>query len=62
MSIITRQENIDGRWYTWVIYNELNCTMFETEKKLTEQEAQLKLDDFMQSLNKQNTIDGSTNL
>lgn len=44
MNIITRQEEIDNRWLTWVDIGDNNCLLFETENQLTEEEAQVKLD------------------
>lgn len=49
MSIITRQEQINNRWLTWVAYNGLNCFLFETDNQLTEAEAEQKLLDWQAS-------------
>lgn len=45
MSIITRQEEIDNRWLTWVDMGDNNCLLFETDNQLTEEEAQVLLDE-----------------
>lgn len=47
--MITRQEEIDGKWYAWVPYDGLNCLMFEDNHEITEEEAQIKLDEWKAS-------------
>lgn len=44
MSIISRQEQIDGRWYAWIITEGLNTMMVEDDHEITEEEAQVKLE------------------
>lgn len=58
MGIITRQEQINGKWITWIPYNEYSCLYFETDEQMTEEEAQIKLDE---ALNPPEVTDGSTN-
>lgn len=43
MSFITRQEEIDGKWYAWIPYDGLNCLMFEDDHEINEEEAKQKL-------------------
>jgi hypothetical protein len=45
MSIISRQEKLNGKWITWIPLPNLSCLFFETEHQMTEEEAQLKLDE-----------------
>lgn len=45
MSIISRQEQIDNRWITWIPYNEYSCLYFEDDHQITEEEAQARLDE-----------------
>lgn len=49
MSIIIRQEEIDNRWLTWIPYNGLDCLLLENDHQLTEEEAQLKLEEWQAS-------------
>lgn len=57
MSIISRQEQINGKWLTWIPYNEYSCLYFETDEQMTEEEAQAKLDEALTPPEEQ---DGST--
>lgn len=59
MDIITRQEEIDGRWYTWVAYDGLNCIMLEDSHEITEAEAQTKLQDFLDRIAAQEASNGT---
>jgi hypothetical protein len=49
MSIITRQEEIDGRWYAWIITEGFNTMMVEDNHEITEAEAEQKLLDWQAS-------------
>lgn len=60
MDIITRQEEIDGRWYIWVAYDGFNCVMFEDDHEMSEAEAQQKLQEFQDRLTAQEATDGTT--
>ena len=58
MSVIIRQEQINGKWVTWIAYNEYSCLYFETDEPMTEVEAQMKLDE---ALTPPEVTDGVTN-
>lgn len=49
MNIITRQEQTDERWFTWIITEGFNTMMVEDDHQITEEEAQIKLDDWKAS-------------
>lgn len=49
MSIISRQELIDGKWFTWIITEGLNTMMVEDDHEITEAEAEQKLLDWQAS-------------
>lgn len=49
MSVIARQEQIDGKWFTWIITEGLNTMMVEDDHEITEEEAQVKLDEWKAS-------------
>lgn len=49
MSIISRQEQIDGKWFTWIITEGLNTMMVEDDHEITEEEAAQKLLDWQAS-------------
>jgi hypothetical protein len=57
MSIISRQEQIDGNWFTWVTKDEFTSLLFETDHQMTEEEAQIKLDEALTPIEEEN---GST--
>lgn len=46
MSLISRQEQIDGKWFTWIITEGLNTMMVEDDHEITEAEAIQKLLDW----------------
>lgn len=58
MSIISRQELVDNKWYTWVPYDNHSCLYFETNHQMTEEEAQARLDE---ALNPSEVEDGVSN-
>ncbi len=49
MSVISRQEEIDGKWFTWIITEGFNCMMVENDHQITEEEAEQKLLDWQSS-------------
>lgn len=49
MSIISRQEQIDGKWFTWIITEGFNTMMVEDDHEITEAEAEQKLLDWQAS-------------
>lgn len=49
MSVIARQEQIDGKWFTWIITEGLNTMMVEDDHEITEAEAEQKLLDWQAS-------------
>ena len=49
MSIIARQEIIDGKHFTWIITEGLNTMMVEDDHQITEEEAAQKLLDWQSS-------------
>ena len=49
MSIIARQEEIDSRWYAWIITEGFNTMMVEDDHQITEEEAEQKLLDWQSS-------------
>lgn len=58
MSVISRQEEVDNKWITWIPYNEYSCLYFETDHQMTEEEAQAKLDE---ALTPPEVTDGTAN-
>lgn len=60
MSIISRQEQIDGRWYAWIITEGFNTMMVEDDHEITEEEAQVKLEAW-QTAQVVEEPDGTTN-
>lgn len=62
MSIIARQEEIDGKWFAWIITDGLNTMMVEDDHAITEEEAAQKLLDWQSSqIVIEDVTDGSTN-
>lgn len=49
MNLIARQEEIDGKWFTWIITEGLNTMMVEDDHPITEEEAAQKLLDWQSS-------------
>jgi len=49
MSVIARQEQIDGKWFAWIITEGLNTMMVEDDHEITEEEAAQKLLDWQAS-------------
>jgi hypothetical protein len=49
MSVIARQEEIDGKWFTWIITQGFNTMMVEDDHQITEEEAEQKLLDWQSS-------------
>lgn len=49
MAIIVRQEQIDGRWFTWITTEGFNTMIVEDDHEITEEEAQIKLDNWKSS-------------
>jgi len=49
MSIIARQEEIDGKWFAWIITEGFNTMMVEDDHPITEAEAEQKLLDWQAS-------------
>lgn len=49
MGIITRQEEIDGKWFAWIITEGFNTMMVEDDHEITEAEAEQKLLDWQSS-------------
>ena len=46
MSIIGRQEEIDGKWFAWIFTEGFNTMMVEDDHEITEAEAEQKLLDW----------------
>lgn len=49
MSVIARQEQIDNKWFTWIITEGFNTMMVEDDHPITEEEAEIKLANWQSS-------------
>lgn len=49
MDVLTRQEEIDGKWFAWILTEGLNTMMIEVDHELTEEEAKQKQADWLAS-------------
>ena len=61
MSVIARQEEIDGRWFTWIITEGFNTMIVEDDHQITEEEAEQKLLDWQSSQIVEEVVDEPTN-
>lgn len=61
MSVIARQEEIDGKWFTWIITEGFNTMMVEDDRQITEEEAEQKLLDWQSSQIVEEVVNEPTN-
>jgi hypothetical protein len=62
MNTIQRQEELNGRWYTWVLVDNSSAMMLEDDHQITEAEAEQKLLDWKSAqIVIEEVTDGSTN-
>lgn len=58
MDVLTRQEEIDGKWFAWILTEGLNTMMIEVDHELTEDEAKAKQAEWLAA---KVVTDGATN-